>query len=630
MSALAQIGVRGWPGYAGDAQHTARSFVAANDMLRIRWSTPVDLNPQYSGDSLLIHYGTPLITKKNTVIVTVKTGASSGFKMEGRRGTDGALLWTQTIDYTLPSASWTPSVNSTLTPDGRLISPGIGGTVMIRSDADDPAATVTRVAFYGIANYNANQSTFNSNVKINTPITCDANGNIFFGFSAGSNPIGLQSGLARIAADGTGAWVGAKILANDQAIGKVATNCAPALSNDGSIVYVALNSGGAYLAAANATNLFPITRVVLRDPKSNSVATMSDNSTASPMVGPDGDVYYGILENPFGSNNRRGWLLHFDSSLAVSKTPGAFGWDDTPSVVPATMVPSYTGPSQYLLCTKYNDYLNNGSFGDNKIAILDPATPFADPRTGINIMKEVWTKLAPTPDPRGGWIEWCINTAAIDPLTNSAIINSEDGKAYRWDLVTNALTQILTLTGGVGEAYTPTVIGPDGTVYCINNALLFAISDNRVWPTAFNRTRGVAVSGTLADVNYSDDSRLVTRQGPILSLAEAPINITFDATSFTATAGALKFTLEANVSTTNLQQKIELFNYTTNAFEVVDTRTSAATDSVATVNITTDASRFINATTKAMRARVSYKAIGPILSMPWQARIDQVMWTVTP
>jgi hypothetical protein len=30
------------------------------------------------------------------------------------------------------------------------------------------------------------------------------------------------------------------------------------------------------------------------------------------------------------------------------------------------------------------------------------------------------------------------------------------------------------LTAGIGEAYTPTVIGVDGTVYAINDAIMFA------------------------------------------------------------------------------------------------------------------------------------------------------------
>jgi len=34
---------------------------------------------------------------------------------------------------------------------------------------------------------------------------------------------------------------------------------------------------------------------------------------------------------------------------------------------------------------------------------------------------------------------------------------------------------VVTLSAGVAEAYTPTVIGADGTVYAINDAILDAI-----------------------------------------------------------------------------------------------------------------------------------------------------------
>jgi hypothetical protein len=75
--------------------------------------------------------------------------------------------------------------------------------------------------------------------------------------------------------------------------------------------------------------------------------------------------------------------------------------------------------------------------------------------------------------------EWCINTTAIDPFTKSAIINSEDGAVYRWDFTSNTLSQKLVLTSGRGEAYTPTVIAPDGAVYAINDAVLFSVGDSR-------------------------------------------------------------------------------------------------------------------------------------------------------
>ena len=83
---------------------------------------------------------------------------------------------------------------------------------------------------------------------------------------------------------------------------------------------------------------------------------MINDSTASPTVGPDGDVYFGVLEDNFPSHNDRGWLLHFDRTLATTKTPGSFGWDDTASIIPRAAVPSYSGSSSYLVLTKYNNY----------------------------------------------------------------------------------------------------------------------------------------------------------------------------------------------------------------------------------------------------------------------------------
>jgi hypothetical protein len=127
---------------------------------------------------------------------------------------------------------------------------------------------------------------------------------------------------------------------------------------------------------------------------------------------------------------------------------------------------------------KYNNYDEVGS-GDamNRIAILDPNAAAADFISPVNTMKEIMTMLGQTPDPHapGGFTEWCVNTAAVDPFTKSVIVNSEDGVLYRWDLTTNKITEKIRLTSGLGESYTPTAVGPDGKVYAINNAILFAI-----------------------------------------------------------------------------------------------------------------------------------------------------------
>jgi len=184
-----------WAGYAGDAQHTALSSVASQPLSTIHWQTPVDLNPQFSGNDLLIHYGSPLITQANTVIVPVKTGAGGGFQLSAFNGSTGTASWTLPTDYILPAHNWVPSYSPTLTPSNQMYYAGAGGTVYSVSSPDsaNPGA-VTQTAFYGTASYTANKSFFNSSVFINTPITSDAAGNVYFGYQVtGASPLGLSS-----------------------------------------------------------------------------------------------------------------------------------------------------------------------------------------------------------------------------------------------------------------------------------------------------------------------------------------------------------------------------------------------------------------------------------------------------
>jgi len=477
-----------WSGYAHTPQHDAITSVASQPLNHILWHVPVDLNPQYSGSELLIHYGSPLITRSNTVIVPVKTGAAGGFEVEALTGGTGATNWARSTDYLLPAHSWTPSFSPVLTPKNRLYFAGGGGTVYYcdTPDTTNPSPVIGQIAFYGLTNYTANTNAYLASVYICTPITSDRYGNIFFGFQVtGSTPVNLQSGIARIDYNGTGAWIAASNTVTNATISQVAMNCSPALSNDHKTLYEAVNngySGYGYLVALDSRTLAPLASVRLKDAKNPANdANVDDDGTASPTVGPDGDVYFGVLENPWYSNHDRGWLLHFDSTLTQTRIPGAFGWDDTASIVPASLVPSYHGNSSYLLMTKYNNYVEAGGDGVNRIAVLDPQNSEIDPISGATTMNEVLTIAGPTPD--GSYTstypnavrEWCINSAAVDPSTKSVLANNEDGKLYRWDLTSNRLSETNTLTSGIGEAYTPTFVGVDGVVYAINNATLYAI-----------------------------------------------------------------------------------------------------------------------------------------------------------
>ena len=72
-----------WWGYGRDAQHSAQGAIATQDLNRIAWMTPVDLAPPRQNGALLIHYGTPVVTSHNTVVVPVKPLVRGGGMYSG-------------------------------------------------------------------------------------------------------------------------------------------------------------------------------------------------------------------------------------------------------------------------------------------------------------------------------------------------------------------------------------------------------------------------------------------------------------------------------------------------------------------------------------------------------------------
>lgn len=477
-----------WAGFAGNAQHTAIASEPPQRFERIRWRAKVDLHPAPVHGALTAHYGSPMITAANTVLVPTRVSTKAGFRVVAYSGTSGARRWSLDTDYRPPaftgggSGAATPPLPAVLTPGTALEVAGAGGTVLVRQHANMTAGAVRRLVFYGAAQWKAHRSVYDKAVQITTPLTAGPDGSVYFGFTVtGATPAHLSSGIARIDAHGHATWTTAAAAAGHRNVTRVAMNCAPALSPDGTTVYTTVTSRSrGFLVGLNAATLKPKFHAVLKDPASGLPAVISTSSSASPTVGPDGDVYYGVLENPFLSHDGRGWLLHYNARLTRTKTPGSFGWDNTVSVLPARAVPGYHGTSTYLLVSKYNNYYGLGPHGNghNRVAVLDPRAGQTDPYADTRVMKAVQTILSPVHhpgEPAGARYEWCINSAVADPADDSVIANNEDGTLYRWDLASNTLAEKIHLNRPQPEAYTPTIIGPDGTVYAINNATLYAI-----------------------------------------------------------------------------------------------------------------------------------------------------------
>ena len=479
------------PSFGGNSQHTSVYAAPAQNLNAIKWTTTIDFHP-----TTIAHYGAPVITATNTVLIPVKT-SNDGFRVDAFNGNTGTAKYILNSDYIMPAHNWIPVYNPCISTGAfgkRLYYAGAGGTILHidNPDSNSPGPAVREVFYTSLANYNANAAAYNNTIFVNTPVTADAAGNIYFGFrvqGTAAAPLNTsQSGIARIDANGNATYVLASAAAGDGAISRVSHNVAPALSNDGGTVYIVVkwstNNSYAYLLGLNSTTLTTRYSVFLRDPRNGNPATVPDDGTASPVVAPDGDVYFGVTAANSGS---RGFLLRFSGDLSVTKTPGGFGWDYTPGIVPASMVPSYSGPSPYLLFAKYNDYAVADGSGINRVALLDPNASQIDPHSsaaGLVEMREVLTMIAPTPDTGAdpsmfpfAVKEWCINAPAVNPANSSVYFTSEDGHSYRWNLVTNTLDQAVVLTPGVLEPYVPRVIGPDGTVYTLNGGTFFALGN---------------------------------------------------------------------------------------------------------------------------------------------------------
>ncbi len=587
-----------WNQLNGNAQHTGVSGAIAQPLDQTLWSVPLDLEPWGAE-----HYGDPVFTPNNTVIVPIKvtwsaqdqnaqnffvealndvtgqvlwtsesTGAITGatnagpivitgtttglvngdsvtiggvngntnangtftienvtsnsFELEGTSGNgaySGGGTWvlnpSNSSSYVEPTYGWLPSYQPVYDAvTNRVYFPGPGGTIDYVANPDQAGTpTVVQEAFYGLSNYTANESEYNNSIYINTGLTVDSAGNVYFGFTeTGTNPSGItDGGVVKISPSGTATYSLAYSAVGQTNDGNwnPALGTAPAVSNDGSTVYFGIDDAGyalgnngagefnSYLVGFNTTTMAGVDSVQLIDPSSGNGAGLIDESTASPMVAPDGTVFQGVFGNPY--NGSRGFLLHFSADLSTEYTPGAFGWDDTPSIVPASMVPSYTGTSSYLILSKYNNYSNadfggpnSGYYGDNgvnEMAVLDPYSAVPDPNYEFNnpnpgypnpnfdVMATVEAITSPSPDVPAVQAgdpdavrEWCTNGTVVDPATDSVYMNNEDGYTYQWNLATDTMTNAVQVTTGIGVPYTPTAIAPNGEIFSDNGGTLFA------------------------------------------------------------------------------------------------------------------------------------------------------------
>ncbi len=174
-----------------------------------------------------------------------------------------------------------------------------------------------------------------------------------------------------------------------------------------------------------------------------------------------------------------------------------------------------------------------------------------------------------------------------------------------------------------------------GRINCA--ATIAALTPPSVVPDAVSIVLGTGNSGGIAELTESDNQYLVL--DPEFLNFRYQLEFTVDATSPSETPGALEFSYESRTFSFvgAVVQNLELYNYDTAQFETVDSGLSAATDTVVSVTPSGDPTRFVEAGTAAMQARIRYENAFPFwvfstqnLYLPYRVRADHVFWTISP
>ena len=146
-------------------------------------------------------------------------------------------------------------------------------------------------------------------------------------------------------------------------------------------------------------------------------------------------------------------------------------------------------------------------------------------------------------------------------------------------------------------------------------------------PTTLNILRGTRVSGGNPSLAFMDNQRLVMRPGPTFTTQQWPVDLELIGFAPDPTSQDLNFTIESHGSANNIRQIVSFYDNVSGQFVAVDNRNLTTVDRVIYVDKIGNAANFIDPADGKVRAKITYRANGPVLTFPWEVRLDVARWS---
>ncbi len=277
------------------------------------------------------------------------------------------------------------------------------------------------------------------------------------------------------------------------------------------------------------------------------------------------------------------------------------------------------------MCTVRDNRAGGGNFINDQAAVTISGAAFSitAPNTAVS-----WT---------GGTnqtVTW--NVGGSGGTANVRILLSTNGGAsYYGGTATVVLastsndgSQTITVPNAPSTTCRIIVEGVNNIFYDVSNVnftITSGSASTNVDPSTFTVLAGLHFGGNIASLSAGDNNKLVILCDEFDSIA------TFEITGISpyVTNTRVEQLVVTSASRNDLTQFTRMWNYTTNAYEPMDVRTSTFANTGFIINVTTNPSRFVQAGTRQMKTQMSWVPQADVSDIDgWTSSADQCSWRV--